>query len=65
MHNEEVKNSLNFVPSREILMFRQTFLESTQKFAQKMSVKGERGAYDNDNRNFTVVGVSPFVEKIF
>ena len=52
------------MPNREILAFRQTFLEITQKFAKKCPLK-VRGAYENDNRNFTVVGVSPFVEKIF
>ena len=33
-----VINFLRFVLNREILMFRQTFLESTLKFAEKMSV---------------------------
>ena len=47
------------------MRFGQTFLDSTLIFAKKMSVKGERGAYDNDNRIFTIVGMSTFVEKFF
>ena len=43
MHNEEVKDPLHFVSNGETLDLWQTFLEITQKFAEKMSVKGERG----------------------
>ena len=65
MHNKAIIYFLCFVINREILNFRQTFLEYPLIFVKKMSVKGERGTYDNDNRNFTIEGVSPFVEKIF
>ena len=54
MHNKVAIKSLRFVLNREILMFRQTFLESTQKFAKKCPLYRGRGCTRLARNHFSV-----------